>query len=265
MLFVDTHCHLNFSVFNDHTHEVVQRAIDAGVNTMIVPGLDLETSETAVELTTRYKEIFAAVGVHPNEVRKWDDNQEKIFHEFLKERKVLAVGEIGLDFYRHPENKELQAQLLARMLEMASTFNKPVILHSRNSLTNLLGIIKEWIQARKNNLNNEFGIFHGFEGSQEQAVEVTRLNMRIGIGGPVTFKNAVEKQELVRKLELQHIVLETDSPLLSPHPYRGQTNEPSRIPVIAQKIAELHQVELEEVAQITTSNAKSLFRWDEIH
>lgn len=265
MLFVDTHCHLNFAVFKETINEVVQRAIDAGVNTMIVPGLDLETSEVAIELSTRYKEIFAAVGVHPNEVKKWDNEQEKVFSEFLKERNVLAVGEIGLDFYRHPEDKELQIQLLARMLDLATTYNKPVILHSRNSLTPLIGMIKDWIQKSRNRSNNEFGIFHGFEGTQEQALEITKMNMRIGIGGPVTFKNAVEKQDLVRKIELRHLVLETDSPLLSPHPYRGQTNEPCRIPVIAQKIAELHQVELAKVAQITTSNAKSLFRWDEIH
>lgn len=265
MQFVDTHCHLYFDVFHENITEVVERALDAGVNKIVVPGIDVETSRKAIELSLKFDNLYAAVGIHPNEAELFEEKQIIVFEEMLKETKVVAVGEIGLDFLHHPESVALQNRLLDAMLDLATDFNKPVILHSRNSLDELLARIKCWIETQSIIENKCLGVFHGFEGNSSQAIEIHKMNMAVGVGGPVTFKNAIDKHEMVTELGLRNMVLETDSPLLSPHPFRGQTNEPFRIPLIAEKIAGLLEMPLEEVSEITNRNAQSLFRWDEIN
>lgn len=265
MWFVDTHCHLNLDVFTDIIDQVVERAQDAGVIKIIVPGIDVDTSRRAVELASKYGCIYAAVGTHPNEADKFEESQIKIYEDLLGEPKVVAVGEIGLDFHHHPETGPRQNGLLDAMLFLAAQYDKPVLLHSRNALIPLMVKIKNWVEGQKSIENHQFGVFHGFEGSANQAVEIQAMKMVIGIGGPVTFKNAIEKQTMVQEIGLQNVVLETDSPLLSPHPFRGQTNEPFRIPLIAEKISTLLQVPVEQVSKMTNQNAQSLFRWDEIN
>ncbi|EKD88552.1 MAG: hypothetical protein ACD_34C00470G0002 [uncultured bacterium] len=265
MLFVDTHCHLNLEPLQENIKQVVERAQEAGVKRIVVPGIDLETSRKAVELATKYDCIYAAIGTHPNEANKFEERQVKVFEEMLKEQKVVAIGEIGLDFYHHPENAGLQDKLLDLMFSLATSQNKPVILHSRNSLDALLVKVKHWLEEQHQNDDRYFGVFHGFEGNSAQAKEVENMKMAIGVGGPVTFKNAHDKHMLVNEIGIQNVVLETDSPLLSPHPFRGQTNEPFRIPLIAEKIASLIQLPVEKVSEITNQNAQSLFRWDEIN
>jgi TatD DNase family protein len=263
--FVDTHCHLNLDIFDKTIDQVVERAQDAGVIKIVVPGIDIDTSRKAVELASRFEFIYAAVGTHPNEADKFEESHIKVFEEFLREPKVVAVGEIGLDFYHHPETESRQKILLNGMLTLATQFNKPVILHSRNSLTTLMAIVSNWIESQQPTDNRFFGVFHGFEGNFSQGIEIQLMKMALGIGGPVTFKNAIDKQNMVRALGIQNLVLETDSPLLSPHPFRGQTNEPYRIPVIAEKVASLLEIPMEQVSEITGQNAHSLFRWDEIN
>lgn len=265
MQFVDTHCHLNLDSFRDNIHLVVDRAVKAGVNKIVVPGLDLETSERAVELSDDFECIYAAVGVHPNEAHKYSSSEFKQFERLIVEKKVVAVGEIGLDLYHHPETQLAQMEILESMLDLAKTQNKPVILHSRNALDVLSSQIQKWIKPSVNSEEQRFGVFHGFEGGADQGLFIQSLQMFLGIGGPVTFKNALDKQKVVKELSLTNFLLETDSPFLSPHPFRGQLNEPCRIPVIAAKIAELLEVTVEEVARITSHNAQSLFRWEVSH
>lgn len=265
MFFVDTHCHLNFDVFQENISQVVERAYESGVNKIVVPGIDLATSLKAVDLSSKFENIYAAVGVHPNEAGNFEDNNIRFFVELLKEPKVVAVGEIGLDFHHHPESAELQYRLLDKMLSLATEYQKPVILHSRNALDELLARVQRWIEEQLPIDNEYYGVFHGFEGNSVQANEIHAMKMAVGFGGPVTFKNALDKHKTVSELGIQNMVLETDSPLLSPHPFRGQTNEPFRIPVIAEKIASLLQMPLEQVSEITNRNAQSLFRWDEIN
>ncbi len=265
MLFVDTHCHLNFEPFQENVYQIVERAQEAGVKRIVVPGIDLVTSRKAVELAVKFDCIYAAVGIHPNEAEKFDDSQIKALEVMLSEPKVVAIGEIGLDFYHHPENAGFQDKLLDSMLALAKNHHKPVILHSRNALDALLVKIKQWIVDQQPNNNAYLGIFHGFEGNSAQAKEIRSMKMAIGVGGPITFKNAHDKHIMVTELGLENLVLETDSPLLSPHPYRGQTNEPFRIPLIAEKIASLLKIPTEKVSEITNQNAQSLFRWDEIN
>lgn len=261
--FADTHCHLNFDIFQDTIHEVVNRALESGVNRIVVPGLDYESSMKAVELASRFDCIFASVGIHPGEVEKAEKGFFQSFENLVKADKVVAVGEVGLDFYHHPETQSDQLKILDAMLTLAADNQKPVILHSRNSLDLLLEVIQKWASQVKQKDNDLLGVFHGFEGNASQGMQVRSLGMAIGIGGPITFRNALEKQNMVKELGIQNMVLETDSPLLSPHPHRGKTNEPSRIPVIAQKMADLLEIPLEEIARSTTANARYLFRWDD--
>jgi TatD DNase family protein len=240
----------------------VDRALESGVKRIVVPGVDVESSEKAVNLASRFECIFAAIGVHPNDVEKFESQQFYSIEKLIKEPKVVAVGEIGLDFYHHPETQSKQEELLLSMLNLALENQKPVILHSRNSLEVLIDMIRNWKVSLQPILGACPGVFHGFEGNASQGEQLVSLGMMIGIGGPITYKNAQGKQDLVKGLGTYNLVLETDSPFLSPHPYRGQINEPARIPVIAQKIAELLEFPVEEVAKSTSQNAQLLFRWD---
>ncbi|KAF0112516.1 MAG: Uncharacterized protein FD147_112 [Chloroflexi bacterium] len=265
MAFVDTHCHLNFKSFQNDIQQVVERALEAGVTKILVPGLDITTSQEAVEIANRFDCVYAAVGIHPNEAQHYAKSQLLTLEKLISDQKVVAVGEIGLDYHHNPESKLKQVEVLESMLNIASNKNKPVILHSRKSLDDLLKIITRWVNTltKKPVQTNLFlGVFHAFEGTVEQASIVHELNFAIGVGGPITYKNAVDKQLIVRNLGISNIVLETDAPFLSPHPFRGLRNEPSRIPFIAQKISELVDSPLDYVAKLTTQNAKSLFYWD---
>lgn len=262
MFFADTHCHLNLPCFQKNLQEVVDRALESGVNRIMVPGIDLETSIKAVELANHYPCIYASVGVHPNQMDRFNPSQILDFQQLISEKKVVAVGEIGLDFYRRSDNQNEQAEVLEVMLGLAAENQKPVILHSRNSFDRLFQFVKDWVESQTSHLPAFCGVFHGFEGNADQATKVRSLPMAIGIGGPLTYKNAIEKQNMVKESGGVSLILETDAPYLSPHPFRGTENEPSRIPIIAQKMAELCKITLEEVSTITNYNSQSLFKWE---
>ena len=263
MYFIDTHCHLNFDSYQQNINQVVDNALENGVNRIIVPGLDLETSEIAVELASRFECVFAAVGVHPSDIQKYKRNQFSSFEKLAVEKKAVAVGEIGLDLFHHPESLNAQLEVLDSMLDLAISSHQPVILHSRQSLDLLVERITKWDLPLKNDELQYQGVFHSFEGTFSDAEKVKNLGMFVGIGGPITFRNALDKQSLVKECGLENLVLETDSPFLSPYPYRGQTNEPSRIPIIAQKVADLLELTIEEVAVKTSHNAHLLFRLEQ--
>ena len=265
MFFVDTHCHLNLDGYQEDISFVVDRAIIAGVNRIVVPGIDLKTSKIAVNLASKFECIYAAIGIHPNECASYKKDQFQELVKLSSEPKVVAIGEIGLDFFHHPETKTEQIELLESMLDLTIESQKPVLLHSRNSLIVLIEIIQKWINQGNHRTGKPLGVFHSFEGDTDQGRLVQSMQMKIGIAGPVTYKNAIQKQKNVTELGLEDLVLETDSPYLSPHPFRGKQNEPSRIPLIAQKIAELLQISVDDVAQVTSQSAFNLFNWDTIH
>lgn len=249
--FVDTHCHLNFDCYKADIELVIQRALDLGVTKIIVPGLDLESSREAIELAERYECVYATIGIHPNHSDKYIDSQLIEFEKLAENRKTIGIGEIGLDFY-HPHNKQYQLLLIQDMLDLATSLNKPVILHSRNSLKE---VIEQVIQRPVT------GIFHAFEGNYSDAKELINHHFLLGAGGPVTYKNSFDKQEVFSKIEMQGLVLETDGPFLPPEFFRGSRNEPCRIPKIAQKVAELRNCSVDEIALQTTENVNRLFKW----
>lgn len=265
MFFIDTHCHLNYELYRETLPQTLERAIDAGINRLVVPGTDLESSLRAVDLAMKYPMIFAAVGVHPIDIHKFHESQVTTFDDLLRNDKVVAVGEVGLDKFHHPETISAQEDIFDIMLNLASTHHKPLILHSRNAINDLLALLQKWVLREMDDGQKFLGVFHGFEGNADQAIEVINNHMAIGVGGPITFKNAIDKQNLLRIIGVNQIVLETDAPFLSPHPFRGQPNEPARIPIIAQKVADLLNLNIEDIATITNRNSQSLFRWDDIH
>jgi TatD DNase family protein len=263
-VFVDSHCHLNLNLFENDLPEILARAAQQGVERILVPGVDLETSRRAVQLSVAYPQLAAAIGIHPNDATSWTENSLSELKELAKSPKVAAIGEIGLDYYRNFAPIDLQKEVFLAQLVLASEIQKPVVIHSRQSIQDLWEILLSWHQELEKGhclLANHPGVLHSYDGDLETALEACRLGFMIGISGPVTFQNAKERRALVSKIPLASILIETDAPYLTPHPFRGRRNEPGYVVFIAEKIAELHQRTISEVAAITTENAERIFRW----
>lgn len=240
---------------------MIRRAVVEGVNRIIVPGLDIASSRKAVQLAEKYDSIYAAVGVYPGEVDGFTDEQVSEFYILARHPKVIAIGEIGLDYYHHTDNQEKQLIVFQKMLDIASGMSLPILVHSREALAPLTRIVTQWCE--KHPSLTHVGIFHAFEGGLEEACQITNLGFLLGAGGPVTYKNAKIKHEVFSKISLSTIALETDAPFLSPQKHRGMRNEPAFIPLIANRIAELQDCSIEDVAATTTKNVRTLFNWDD--
>ncbi len=264
MMFVDTHCHLNFHQFDEDREEVIRRALEAHVRLLINPAIDVATSHQAVELAHTYEPVFAQVGVHPNSAPEALGEEFEDVRTLARDDRVVAVGEIGLDFYWDTHPRDVQERAFLRQLEMAAEQGLPVVIHSREAREETYALLAAWAREVDRShvaLNDRpfKGVWHSFQGDEALAHRVFDLNMCISLGGPVTFKNARDLHALVPRLPLERILLETDAPFLSPHPYRGKRNEPARIPLIAEAIARLQGTTLEEVARVTTDTAVRLF------
>ena len=260
MHFVDTHCHLNLMKTNGNLELIIENAIRNGITRILVPGIDLESSIEAISISEKYDLVYAAIGIHPNDANKWDDQSFTRLIELSKHPKVKAIGEIGLDFYRDYSSHDSQKFVLSEQLRLSELTNLPVVIHSRDAVSEIMDILIKW----KNSIvkRSYYGVMHSFEGNLQQAINITSSGFFIGIAGPITYKNAQEKHEIGRSLPLEKILLETDSPFLAPHPLRGKTNEPANIKLIAEKIASLTEMPLKLVQQKTTINANILFAWE---
>jgi TatD DNase family protein len=256
---------LNFDIFNNDREAVINRAVEQGIQHMVIPGVDLVTSRSAIELAQAYPGlIFAAIGCHPNEAETWDEQTLIELRHMANRSWVVAVGEIGLDYYRDHSPHAQQVIKLKKQLSMAAELNFPVILHNRNAMADLLPILSEWFEKllkHPSGLELHPGILHSFEGSEKEALDLIEMNFLIGISGPVTFKNAVEKQKVISTLPIDRLITETDAPFLTPHPFRGQRNEPKNILYIAEKIALLHHQPLPDVAEQIIQNSTQVFSW----
>jgi TatD DNase family protein len=260
----DTHCHLNLNLFQSDLPDVLQRARQNGVERILVPGIDVATSRSAIQLCEQYPNLSAAIGVHPNYALTWNEVSLEELKALAGSPHVVAIGEIGLDFYRDFAPAALQKDILLTQLAFAAQILKPVIIHSRNALTELWQILFTWHQGLVNQRSPlaEFpGVLHSYDGDLDTALQAIELGFMIGISGPVTFKNAQERQTLVSNLPLESILIETDAPYLTPHPFRGRRNEPGHVLLVAEKIAQLHNRPVSEIAAITTRNANRIFRW----
>lgn len=266
--FVDTHCHLNFDEFDADRIQVVDRARSIGIRRILIPGIDIETSESAIKLSLEFPEIYAAIGVHPNSSMAWEKGTLNVLRQLARERKVVAIGEIGLDYYRDYTPKETQLSLLTQQLKLAEELELPVIIHNRNATQDMIDILKSWHASLKMNdskLIQHPGVLHSFSADVVTAELLTGLNFKIGITGPVTYHNSQMLQSVVASLPIDSLLIETDAPFLSPQPHRGKRNEPANVRIVVGKIAELKDSPVEMVANITTDTADQLFNWSEIH
>jgi TatD DNase family protein len=264
--FADTHCHLYFDVFDADRDSVLEAACDVGLVRCLVPGIDLVTSRAAIDLAQKNPVVFAGVGFHPNNSMQWDNQSLHQLDQLAGKDKVVAVGEIGLDYYRKSAPAALQKMVFEAQLEIAQLQGLPVVLHCREAFSDLLIILTGWINHLRANhlpLADRPGVLHSFSGGLEEAKIAIDLGFYIGITGPITYKNAERLREVISAIPLNKMLLETDAPFLAPHPHRGKRNEPRFIPIIAGKIAELLGVTQEHIARITTDNARHLFRWSE--
>lgn len=252
MLF-DTHVHLNAEQFSEDLLEVIQRAKDEGVERMVVVGFDRPTIIRAMELIEEYEFIYASIGWHPVDAIDMVDDDLLWIEELAKHPKVVALGEMGLDYYWDKSPKDIQQEVFRKQIRLAKKINLPIVIHNRDATNDIVTILKE------ENAAEVGGIMHCFSGSVEIARECVEMNFYISLGGPVTFKNAKKPKEVAEFIPLEKLLIETDCPYLAPHPYRGKRNEPSYVKLVAEQIAELKGITFEEVAQTTTENAKKLF------
>jgi TatD DNase family protein len=248
-MYIDSHCHLSKEYY-ENLDEIVNKAKENNVNTLIISGCDKKGIIEGLDIINKYDNIYMTIGFHPSEANITTEEELIWLENLIKENdKIIAVGEIGLDYYWVKDNKELQRDLFRRQLDIATRLNLPVVIHSREATQESYDILKEY---------NLKGIIHCYSGSLEMAKEYIKLGYKIGIGGVVTFKNT-NLVDVVKEIDLKDITLETDSPYLAPTPYRGKQNSPEYIPLIAEKIAEIKNITKEEVGEITTNNIKELF------
>jgi TatD DNase family protein len=273
-MLTDTHCHLDLNKFDQDRESVIQRAMESRLERILVPGLDLESSQAAIRLAESHPAIYAAVGFHPTNLDKFSEKAFENLQNLRTHPKVVAVGEIGIDYYwvKEPEKRAFQVEILRRQLDFAASVNKPVIIHMREAediwfgqaSIDLIQVLRDWhktLVADSHPLAEKPGVLHSFNGNLDTAQNAMELNFYIGITGPVTYKNAEEKRQIIRQLPLERLLIETDSPFLTPVPHRGKRNEPAFVAYIADKIAEIHMTTREQVAKITTSSAARLFGW----
>lgn len=263
-MLTDTHCHLDFNQFDQDRDQVISRAKAVGINRLLNPGINLESSRTATLLADKYPEVFAAVGVHPNDGDSWKYDSVSALRTLADHPKVVAIGEIGLDYYRDRTPRKSQVEIFKAQLNLAADLNLPVVIHCREAMEDILAILTDWQNHLKRTgspLTNRPGVLHSFSGNQSEVDRVLKLNFLIGITGPVTFEKATDLQVLVKKLPEKAILVETDSPFLTPHPYRGKRNEPARVKLVADKISDLRKEVYNTLANSTTENARRLFGW----
>ncbi|MGO3196193.1 TatD family hydrolase [Vagococcus salmoninarum] len=250
----DTHTHLNVEQFKDDLVETMARSRELGVTEMAVVGFDTPTIEKSLELSQTYPEIYSIIGWHPTEAGSYSKAIEDKLQSQLTEPKVVALGEIGLDYYWMNDPKEIQAKVFRRQIAIAREHNLPISVHTRDAIEDTYQILKE------ENIQNVGGIMHSFSGDVEWMKRFLDLGMHISLSGVVTFKKATEVHEVAQVVPLERLLIETDAPYLAPMPYRGKRNEPGYTRYVAEKVAELREMTVEDVAKITRQNAFELFR-----
>lgn len=253
-MLIDSHAHLDDERFDRDRDRLIKSLKEDGIDLVINPGSDLQSSIKSVTLSEQYESIYAAVGVHPHSAKEMDNSTIEVLKSFTARDKVVAIGEIGLDFYYDNSPRDIQRQRFIEQLDLAKEVDLPVIIHTRDAAQETFDILKE---AQDGNLE---GVLHCYSGSVEMALEYIKLGFYISLAGPVTFKNARVSKEVAKRIPLDKLLIETDSPYLTPEPNRGKRNEPIYVRYVAGTIAEIRGISFEEVATKTSENAKRLFR-----
>ncbi len=255
MFLTDTHAHLDFPRFKSDRERVIERATAARVKAIINAGASLASSQASVALAEAYPQVYAAVGVHPHDAKTLTEEMLEELRALASHPRVVAIGEIGLDFYRDLSPRDQQRQVFKQQLALASEVGKPVIIHDREAHKEVMATLRGWVEGG----HHLMGVMHCFSGDLAMAQEAIEMGFYISVAGPVTFKNARRLRELVRQLPLEKLLVETDCPYLTPHPHRGKRNEPAYVKLVAEEVARIKGSSLEEVACITSDNAQALF------
>ena len=247
-MFIDTHCHLSKDDY-ENLEEVINEMKD---NIMIVSGCNDKTNKEVIELVNKYPNIYGTIGIHPEELENISEDSYNFIINNINNPKIVGIGEIGLDYYYGNNDKELQKQVFQRQIDIAKEYNKPIVIHSREAIKDTVDILKF------NNLTINV-VMHCYSSSLEVAKELVKMNVKLGIGGVLTFKNSSKLKEIVENIDLKYLLLETDSPYLSPEPFRGKQNRPYNCYFVAQKIAKIKDIPLDDVLRITTNSAIEQF------
>lgn len=254
-MLIDTHVHLNAEQYDEDLEAVIERARDNGVDRMFVVGFDTPTVERTMELIDQYEFIYGIIGWHPVDAVDCTEERLEWIEKLAEHHKVIGIGETGLDYHWDKSPKDVQQALFRKQIALAKRVNLPIIIHNREATQDCIDILKE------EHAEEIGGIMHSFSASPEIADDViNKLNFYVSLGGPVTFKNAKQPKEVAKHVPFDRLLVETDAPFLSPHPYRGKRNEPVRVTLVAEQIAELRGVSYEEVCKQTTENAEQLFK-----
>lgn len=256
---IDTHCHLNFDAYDADRDDVIARAATAGVMRVINPGVDRATSQAALDLAARYSGIYAAVGMHPNDTANFTDDDLSWIEAMAHQPKVVAIGEIGLDYHWHDSPKEMQFKAFEAQLALAAQLELPVIIHNREASDNVIAILEAWARDLPPALRDRAGVLHSFSAPHSVAERALAAGFYLGFTGPITFKNADDLRRTAATVPLDRVLVETDGPFLTPTPHRGKRNEPAYIPLIVERLAALKTIPVQQMAEATTINAERLF------
>lgn len=256
-MFIDTHVHLNADQYEEDVVEVIERALEAGVSKMVVVGFDRKTIQKAMTLAEQYSFIYVVIGWHPVDAIDCTEEDLLWIEELSKHPKVVGIGETGLDYYWGKSPKEVQQDVFRKQIQLAKKVKLPIIIHNRDATADVVRILEE------EDAKEVGGIMHCFGGSVEIAEQCIEMNFLISLGGPVTFKNAKAPKKVAAEIPLEKLLIETDAPYLTPHPHRGKRNEPFYVTLVAEEIAKIKELPIEEVATVTTKNALNLFQISE--
>ena len=255
MFLTDTHTHLYLEEFNDDRKEMIERALELDVKAMLLPNIDSSSTDDMMQLCKQFPDnCFPMMGLHPTSVKENYKEELDLVEHWLEKEKFYAIGEIGIDLYWDKTFRKEQEVAFSQQIELAKKYQLPIVIHMRDSFDEVYKIVRKYASPEL------FGVFHCFTGTEEQAEKIIELNFLLGIGGVVTFKNS-KLDKVVENIDMKHILLETDSPFLTPTPFRGKRNESAYTRLVARKIAEIKNISIEEVAEITTSNSNHLFKF----
>lgn len=258
-MLIDSHAHIDLPNFRGDREPVLRRAREQGIKAIVNIGLDLNSSLASLELAQNYNDIFTTVGFHPHEAAKMTDNDLKALAELAEDPKVVAVGEIGLDFYRNLSPREDQIEAFKKQLQLSTELKLPVVIHCRQAHKETFDILSEWVKASPSANSYERGVIHCYSGDIEMAHRYINLGFYISLAGSVTYPSAVELVEVAREIPLDNLLVETDCPFLAPQAYRGKRNEPAYVTLTVGKIAQIRRVAAGVVAETAAQNTINLF------
>lgn len=256
---IDTHCHIDFDAYVPDRDTVIQRAADAGVTRVINPAVDVASSAAIVAQAARYPGVYATVGVHPNSTAALTGDWIDALRQTARSNPVVAVGEIGLDYYRDRSPKDVQHAAFEAQLTLAAELGLPVIIHNRDAHDDIMPLLESWAATLPPELRERPGVLHSFSAPAAIAERALAAGFYLGFTGPITFKNADETRAIAARVPLDRLLVETDGPFLTPTPHRGKRNEPAYIPLIIERLAGLHRLPFDDMAAQTTRNAERLF------